>query len=148
MPKMSSAPWPRKSPAFPILSKSGTYRGYVIGPGGPCASHSCDGEFLHVDWEFGYFMKLCTKGIEFREDHYRIVDGGEISARFVNPVDPPPLDTIVPEREHVGNADWSQLYAKAFFESGDCLVDQVQTVPGPKGHIKFKLDRFSEAFPV
>jgi len=122
MPKLQSGQWPRTNrPPFynswdapagvPVLSISGAIRGITLGGGGPCPSSTCDGLLVCVDWETGQCLYPCSKGWQYREEpvpHYRITDGGEISARWINPVGPPPRDEWA-ERIGVLDIDWIAL---------------------------------------
>jgi hypothetical protein len=122
MPKLQSGAWPRENrPPFyssrpapaglPVLSRSGDVRGITLGGGGPCPSSTCDGFLICVDWETGQCLYPCSKGWELREDpepHYRITDGGEISARWINPVAPPPRDQWA-KRIVRSDIDWIAL---------------------------------------
>lgn len=97
----------------PILSRHGLYRGFVVGTGGLCQSHDCFGSYLHVDWEFGYQMRLCTTGIIELITHYRIFDGGEIDARWVHQVDPPDSGAPLLYRPDVSKVNWLDVHTEA-----------------------------------
>lgn len=121
-------PWPRHRPPWhstiseavfpagiPVLSRSGTIRGITMGRGGPCPSHSCDGYLVGVDWETGQMTHPCTKGWEAvigsGPTHLRIIAGGEITGRVVNPTDPAPRDEW-PERIDNSGIDWDAIVAR------------------------------------
>ena len=94
-----------------MLSRSGEIRGITLGLGGPCPSSTCDGHLICVDWETGQCLYPCSKGWSYREfpfPHYRIVDGGEISARWINPIAPPPRDQWA-DRYAALQIDWEAL---------------------------------------
>jgi hypothetical protein len=98
--------WSDPAPAgIPVLSRSGTIRGITLGGSGPCPSRSCDGYLICVDWETGQVTFPCSVGWENRGDHIRIVAGGEITARVVNPVDPIPREEW-PVRNLVIDVTW------------------------------------------
>lgn len=116
MTKVQSGRWPRRNrPPFynelpapagvPVLSRSGAIRGITLGGAGDCPSHQCDGFLICVDWETGQLTFPCCVGWEDRGDHLRIVAGGEITARVVNPVDALPRDEW-PERRLVLPVVW------------------------------------------
>ena len=97
--------WP---PNFPIESSGGVAQGLVVrsvsgaiegrttGSRRRCSSTNCPGWFIGVLWESGQQAYLCSEGWRYdpASRTVRVVDGGEISARFVSPaplgIEPPP----------------------------------------------------------
>jgi hypothetical protein len=120
MPIEDAGPWPA---AFPLLddgsveeglrvfSISGAIEGRTTGSRRPCISKGCPGWFIGVRWETGQMMYPCSEGWKYFPDEreVRIVDGGEISARFVapKPLGTPPLPRDRwPSRESLKGLGW------------------------------------------
>jgi len=113
--------WPRESrprwynslaapTGIPVLSLTGAVRGITLGGGAPCPSRECPGTFICVDWETGHCLFPCSEGWEYRTDpipHYRIVAGGEITGRVINPVKVPPRSSW-PHRRLTVDIDWPE----------------------------------------
>jgi hypothetical protein len=70
-----------------VWSLSGTIEGRTTGSRLPCRWRQCDGWFIGVRWETDQLLYICSKGWRYdaRTRTVRVVDGGEISARFVSP---------------------------------------------------------------
>lgn len=82
---------------LPVLSRSKALRGYTLGVWQPCPVKACrhpDGHRnpqIGVHWETDQVFFICQAGWELHnqpEPHILIVDGGEVSARYVNPREP------------------------------------------------------------
>lgn len=81
---------------LPVLSRNGVIRGRSTGATWPCKAQGCIDTYgaprqLQVEWDTGDTTRICEVGWELRDapvDHIRITGGGEISARYVNPIDP------------------------------------------------------------
>jgi hypothetical protein len=78
-----------------VYSRSGAIEGRTTGSRRRCISTGCPGWFIGVRWETGQLLYPCSQGWRYFPDEQvvRIIDGGEISARFVSPepLGPPPL---------------------------------------------------------
>jgi hypothetical protein len=100
--------WPK---AFPLINEktvregiavfsiSGKIHGRTTGNRRKCASKSCPGWFVEVQWETGQKFWPCSEGWHYSVDEageprIDIIGGGEISARFIspNPLGTHPLD--------------------------------------------------------
>jgi hypothetical protein len=88
-----------------VLSKSGEIEGRTTGSCRPCQSNGCPGWFIGVRWETGQLMHICSQGWKWHpeENVVRVIDGGEISARFVAPA---PLGTPPLPKEKWKDRDW------------------------------------------
>lgn len=91
-----------------VRSISGRYEGRTTGSRSPCRSATCTGWFVGVLWETGQQMYLCSEGWDFDPTTLtvQIVCGGEISARFINPVDPAPREEWPTRAELAYRAGW------------------------------------------
>ena len=88
--------WPTTFPIEPsggvaeglvVRSVSGAIEGRTTGSRRRCSSTNCPGWFIGVLWESGQQTYLCSEGWRYdpASRTVRVVDGGEISARFVSP---------------------------------------------------------------
>lgn len=94
-------PWPAGFPALgarqvdegvEVWSLSGEIEGRTTGSRQPCITKGCDGWLIGVRWETGQLMRICSEGWRYDPESktVRVVDGGEISARWTAP---PPQGT-------------------------------------------------------
>jgi hypothetical protein len=101
-------PWPNEFPTradnrvaegLVVTSKSGRLEGRTTGSRRPCSSTGCPGWFIGVLWETGQQTYICSEGWRYdpASNSVRVVDGGEISARWVSP--PPEGVQPMPQSE-------------------------------------------------
>lgn len=106
-------PWPleftltpdgRVAQGLVVWSLSGEIEGRTTGGRTPCIS-DCDGWFIGVKWETGQQMHICSKVWVYDPDtrSIRVVDGGELSARFTDEHVPTPRSQW-PDRSALGPA--------------------------------------------
>jgi hypothetical protein len=89
-------PWPKQFPiqtdnkvaeGLIVRSKSGSLEGRTTGSRRPCSSTKCPGWFIGVLWETGQQTYICSVGWRYdpATNTVNVIDGGEISARWVSP---------------------------------------------------------------
>jgi hypothetical protein len=88
-------PWPKEFPTIAdgvaegltVRSKSGNLEGRTTGSRRPCSSTACPGWFIGVLWETGQQTYICSEGWRYdpATKSVSVVDGGEISARWISP---------------------------------------------------------------
>lgn len=114
----TAGPWPEGVPTTRpksvkvgqiVRSISGEIEGRTTGSRRPCISIGCPGCFIGVNWETGQQMHICSKGwcYDPESGEFRVVAGGEISARYVSPkpLGTPPLPRDEwPDRSKLGPA--------------------------------------------
>lgn len=105
-PFYNEGPYPS---GIPVWSLSGTIRGVTLGGRAPCPSKTCNGFLICIDWESGQVTFPCSKGWSHEGNHIRIMAGGEITGRVINPVEPLPRDEW-PERPAAWPLTWPKPY--------------------------------------
>lgn len=89
-------PWPKEFPTgtgnkvaegLIVRSKSGSLEGRTTGSRRACSSTECPGWFIGVLWETGQQTYICSEGWRYdpATNGVNVVDGGEISARWISP---------------------------------------------------------------
>ncbi len=94
-----------------VWSLSRTIEGRTTGSRRPCHTSTCTGWFIGVRWETGQLMHICSKGWRYdpTANEVSVVDGGEVSARFVAPapLGTPPLPRHAwPSRAELNGKGW------------------------------------------